>query len=345
MEPATLTNLLGLGLGLLYGFIANRSGFCFLAGVRALAAHESNRQLRSFTLAMMSALALTQLLVAYAGLDNLDESVYLAAAPNLVVIVIGAAIFSLGMVLANGCPNRHLVLLGEGNLRSLMVLLVLGISAYMTFKGLFALPRMDLGEATALDIGVRDLPQALELLGLPAARLVAVIAILLLLGVFLFCSGWFKPHNLAKSWDGLIIGACIASAWYITGVLGIDEFDPQPPESLTFTVPMGEALLYLMTFTGSTLGFMTSVIGGVLVGSLGNALLSGRFELRAFDNGSGQMLRMLFGALLMGIGGVMALGCTIGQGLSGLGALSIGSLVAMATFYLFTYWLLRRLGK
>ena len=341
MEAATLANLLGLALGLVYGFIANRSGFCFFASVRALVEHRPNRQLRSFVLAMITALVGTQILVSFGGLNNLHSSVYLATAPNLIIILIGSAVFSLGMVLANGCPNRHLVLLGEGNLRSLPVLLVLGVSAYMALKGLFAIPRIQLGEVTRLDIGARSLVEVLSGLGLPAAQLISVLILTLVLVVVLLRVGKLSRSNALQSLDGLVIGGCIAAAWYITGVAGFDEFDPQPPEALTFTVPVGDSLLYLMTFTGSTLGFITAVIGGVLAGSFMHALIGRKLQLRGYD-GPGHMLRMLLGAMLMGVGGVTALGCTIGQGLSGFSTLALGSLVATAGIFVFSYWMLRR---
>ena len=127
---------------------------------------------------------------------------------------------------------------------------------------------------------------------------------------------------------GVGIGLLIPLAWIVTGLLGADDFDPVPLEALTFTAPVGEALQYLMTYTGASLDFGILVVGGTLLGAATLAVLRRDVRLEAFAT-PGQLLRYLSGAALMGFGGVLALGCTIGAGLSGVSTLSLGSMIAL----------------
>jgi hypothetical protein len=127
---------------------------------------------------------------------------------------------------------------------------------------------------------------------------------------------------------GTIIGLLVVIAWYLTGVIGNDDFDPVQVTSFTFIAPVGESLQYLMTFTGSSINFGISTVGGVIFGSFLTALLSKEFHLEAFSN-AGDMVRHIMGGIMMGVGGVLALGCTVGQGITGMSTLAIGSVLAL----------------
>ena len=117
------------------------------------------------------------------------------------------------------------------------------------------------------------------------------------------------------------------AGWIVTGVLGADEFNPVPLASITFVAPVGESLQYLMTFTGSTINFGIAVVAGVIIGSFLMAVATGTFLVESFADRI-DLVRHLYGAALMGAGGIMALGCTIGQGITGMSTLSAGSVVA-----------------
>jgi len=117
-------------------------------------------------------------------------------------------------------------------------------------------------------------------------------------------------------------------AWYVTGVIGFDDFEPTPLASFTFVAPVGESIQYLMTFTGSTINFGIAVIGGIIIGSFIAAKSSGEFRVEAFTDAD-DMVRHMVGGSIMGIGGVMALGCTVGQGITGMSTLAIGSVLAL----------------
>ena len=127
---------------------------------------------------------------------------------------------------------------------------------------------------------------------------------------------------------GISIGLFVVAAWYITGNIGFNEFEPVPVESFTFVAPVGETLQYLMTFTGSTIKFGIAAVLGVIAGSFLFGLLSGRFRIETF-NARQDMVNHMIGGALMGFGGVLSLGCTIGQGVTGMSTLAAGSVIAL----------------
>jgi uncharacterized membrane protein YedE/YeeE len=110
--------------------------------------------------------------------------------------------------------------------------------------------------------------------------------------------------------------------------MGFDDFDPVRLESYTFIAPTGESLMYLMTFTGSTIDFGIAAVGGVILGSFLYAVISRKFRIETFTD-RGDMLRHIAGGIAMGFGGVLALGCTIGQGVTGMSTLALGSLLSL----------------
>jgi uncharacterized protein len=309
-------------IGLCFGAAGQATGFCLMRGLANSWIHGDTRKLRGFVLAMAVALLGSQALAA-AGLVSLGASHYASPTPSWLAIPLGGALFGYGMTLANGCGARALVLLGSGNLRSFVVLTCLGLAAYMALSGVLAPLRIWLEGMTTLALPVQDLPGAI---GAPAWITALGLGGILL--AWAFSSAAFRTSP--RDWlGGLIIGLLVPAGWYATGVLGHDDFEPVRLASLTFIAPIGESLQYLMLSTGTRLGFGVSVVGGVMVGALAMALLRRDFSLRAFD-GPGQMLRSMAGGALMGIGGVMALGCSIGQGLSGVSTLALTAFPALA---------------
>ena len=127
----------------------------------------------------------------------------------------------------------------------------------------------------------------------------------------------------------VVVGLCVAAGWWVTGVLAVDEFSAEPPVSLRFVAPVAESLVYLMTWTGSHADFGIASVGGVLLGAFASAALRGGLQLRAFEDRY-DLVRYLTGGALMGVGGVLAMGCTVGQGLTGVATLSLGSFLALA---------------
>lgn len=335
MNELNVTTIVGLGgfiIGLVFGAVAQRTNFCTMGSISDLVLMGDGRRFRAWLLAIAVAIIGTQALY-FAGSVDINKSIYLSANLGWLGAIIGGAMFGFGMTQTGGCASRTLVRLGGGNLKSLIVIVVLGIFAYTTLRGLLALPRLQI-ETTNIDLAVRGLHnQNLgemmgAAIGIPAAlaRAVAGAALALLFLVICFRDTSFRrsPENIAA---GLVVGLCAIGGWVVTGILANDEFNPVQLASVTFVAPAGESLQYLMTFTGSTINFGIAVIGGVIVGSFLMAMATGSFRVESFVDRQ-DLIRHLGGAMLMGAGGVMALGCTIGQGVTGMSTLSLGSLIA-----------------
>ena len=129
---------------------------------------------------------------------------------------------------------------------------------------------------------------------------------------------------------GITVGLIIPLGWYVTGVLGADDFNPVRVESYTFIAPTAESLMYLLTFTGSTISFGVAAVFGVILGSFLYVVSTGRFRLETFSDRD-DMVRHILGGVFMGFGGVLALGCTIGQGVTGMSTLALGSLLSLVS--------------
>lgn len=329
MESTQLVILTGLVIGLIYGAVGLLSGFCMMSSMRGWLADGDGRLVRSYALAIAVAIAASQFL-AGDGMVDLGKSIYLQSTFSVPVLFLGGLLFGYGMVLSNGCGSRALVLLGRGNLRSFVVVIVLAIAAQMTLKGLIAPARIALIQASQTTAGVNSLPSLLATFGANevVARTLAAAVIVIALVLFAFAHPAFRrsPGQIAA---GVIVGLLVACGWYATGYLGADDFNPVPVTSLTFVAPIADALQYAMLSTGLTLNFGIATVTGVLAGSLVTSLATGRFHLEGYSSPR-HMLRSAGGAALMGIGGVMAFGCSIGQGLTGMSTLALGSFVAVA---------------
>ncbi|WP_431202071.1 YeeE/YedE family protein [Bradyrhizobium betae] len=335
MESSTQLVILAGLIGLIYGAVGLLSGFCLMNSMRGWLAGGDGRLVRTYALAIAVAIAASQFL-AGSGIVDLGKSIYLQQSFSAPVLFLGGLLFGYGMVLSNGCGSRALVLLGRGNLRSFVVVIVLGIAAQMTLKGLIAPARIALVQASQATVNTNSLPSLLAMVGLGDAvsRALAAAAIVVALILFAFAHPAFRrsPGQIVA---GVVIGLLVAGGWFVSGYLGADDFNPVPVTSLTFIAPIADALQYAMLSTGLTLNFGIATVAGVFAGSLVTALATGRFHLEGYSSPR-HMLRSAGGAALMGIGGVMAFGCSIGQGLTGVSTLALGSFVALAGILLGT---------
>jgi uncharacterized protein len=334
-SAANIVVLAGLVIGLIYGAVGLLSGFCLMSSLRGWWAQGDGRLIRTYALAIGIAVAATQLLAAR-GVIDLGKSIYLQPSFSAPLMFVGGLLFGYGMVLANGCGSRALVLLGRGNLRSFIVVIVLGIAAQMTLKGLIAPPRIALLQASQTAPASISLPALLSALGISEtfARTLAASTISGALTIFAFAHAPFQ-----RAWGqiaaGLAVGLLVAAGWFATGYLGADDFNPAAVTSLTFIAPIADTVQYAMLSTGLTLNFGIAVVAGVFAGSLVTALATRRFHWEGFASPR-HMLRSIGGAALMGAGGAMAYGCSIGQGLTGLSTLALASFVAVAGILLGT---------
>ncbi|WP_417581501.1 YeeE/YedE family protein [Nitrincola sp.] len=319
----------GALLGFAYGAAAQWSRFCFYRGLANLWQQGNSLKLRAFLLAMAVALLSSQLLALQTGL-NLTQTHYHQPSPSLPLLLVGGVLFGYGMHLANACGARSLVLLGSGNLRSLLVLLVLGVSAYATLSGLLAHLRLNLEALTQTRLPSTSIDGLISLMGVSPAfsHWITVLLISGLLAYIALKSA--ELRNSPRDWVGAsLIGLLAAAGWWVTGVVGFDDFDPVRLASLTFVAPIGETLQFAMLSSGMPLSFAILVVTGVIVGSFLRALLAGEFSWQGYESPT-QMQRGILGGMLMGIGGVLSLGCTLGQGISGFSTLALSSVPALA---------------
>jgi len=332
------------GLALVFGVVAQRSRFCTMGAVADVMNMGDWSRARMWGLAIAVAILGFNGMVA-AGWVEARNSIY--AAPRLLWLsaAVGGLMFGFGMVLASGCGSRNLVRLGGGNLKAGVVLLVLGLSGFITMRGLTAVLRVNTLDTVFLELPRgQDLPTLLSVpLGLAppvlAAILGGVLAVLLLVWVL-----WRAEGRTAEVWlGGVGIGAVVVAVWWVSGRLGYVAEDPstlEPAflatnsrrmESLSMVAPVAFALDWLMFFSDKakvlTLGIVSMV--GITLGALGASLAERSFRWEGFGKVE-DLSNHLVGAVLMGVGGVTAMGCTVGQGLSGVATLSLGSFIALA---------------
>jgi hypothetical protein len=317
----------GFFIGIVFGAVGLLSGFCLTSGLRNWWTQSDGRLVRTFALALAVAIAGTQLLAAWGWVD-LGQSIYLQPSFSLPLMLFGGVLFGYGMVAANACASRALVLLGRGNLRSFVVVITVAVTAEMTLKGLIAPTRLAVLHWSQTTLNAVSMPALISGLGIgeSLSRLLAVATISAILLIFAFSSAPFRraPGQVAA---GVAIGLLIPAGWFATGYLGADPFEPVPVASLTFVAPIADSVQYAMLSTGSTLTFGIAVVAGVLIGSFVTAILTGRFAWEGYSS-QHQMLRSIGGAALMGCGGALDYGCSIGQGLTGLSTLAVPSFVA-----------------
>ena len=341
MPEIALTTIVGsatFAVGAAFGWAARSSEFCTMGALSDLILMGDRRRLRAWVLAMAVAMLGSQALQA-AGLVNLGKSIYVSGSIAWAGAILGGLMFGFGMTMAGGCGGKTLVRLGGGNLKSLVVALVIGLFATMTLKGLLAMERIAIEQATAIAparLGATDqsLPALLAAAGLPEGMARPLAVTLLAGAALIWCLKDAAFRVSGRTVGGaLVIGLAIPAGWAITGILGADDFDPVQLASFSFIAPLGDGLMYLMTYTGSTINFGIAAVGGVITGSFLSAWLSGTFAVEGFAD-TADMTRHLAGAILMGTGGILSMGCTIGQGLTGLSTLSLTSILAVGSIIL-----------
>lgn len=333
-------------LAMVLGATASATRFCTMGGVSDWLNIGDTGRLLAWFMAIAVAIGGATLLEA-SGIVSLDATrpPYRATEFAWPRYLLGGFLFGIGMVLASGCPTRNVLRVGSGSLKGLVVLLLVGISAWlMTRTDLYAIvfhswlqhlsvnpgPLQDLGALLAAATGMDRAAARMWLGGL------LVLALL----IPVLRSADFRSHR-GNVIGGVVVGLCVTGAWYLTGgpwgrawqddALWLD----QPPigvgvQSYTFVNPLGETLTFIGN--GGSLQLLTVgmvAVLGVLLGALAWNVLTGRFRWEWFTTRE-DFLRHAAGAVLMGVGGVLALGCSVGQGITGVSTLALGSWLALA---------------
>ena len=315
IEARTLHLIVGILLGLVFGIAAQISRFCLR---RAVAGPKEERQSAGavWLTALAAAIGSFALATSF-GLVDISEHRFFSTDLPIAALVLGGLAFGTGMVLTRGCVSRLTVLSGTGNLRAIFVLLAFAVTAHAALKGVFAPVRTTIGSLTL------ELPFASIAAG-PVSQALLFVAVASL-AAFLALRSESRPRDLLL---GAIIGLVAAGGWMATSVLFFDEFDPLPVQSAAFTLPWSDTLFWTIASSAIPAGFGVGFIGGVLTGSFLSAASRGELELQSFESPS-QTIRYILGGALMGLGGVLAGGCTVGAGLSGVASGSIAATIAL----------------
>ena len=311
------------------GIAAQYGRLCTFAAIEdALIAHDLRRA-RAWALATGIAILATQLL-AFSGAIEIAKSPYSAPRLELLALVTGALLFGFGMALVGTCGFGLLVRAGSGDLKALLTAVVLGMAAFAATAGPLSTLRIPLSQTGVLWLGsAGDGALGTHLgkwVGTGVAAGVALVISSALVAFSISSARVRKKPRLLIA--AVLLGLAVAGGWVVTGVLG-DPFDTQRLESLTFVAPIGRVLLVIMGERVSSAEFAVISVFGVLFGSLLVAALRRELRWEAFDD-QREMRRHLLGGVLMGIGGVLAKGCTIGQGLSAASTLAISAPIAIA---------------
>jgi uncharacterized membrane protein YedE/YeeE len=341
---STLVLWASFGLSVLFGAITQRTHFCTMGAVSDIVNMGDWTRMRMWVMAIGVAMVGFNVMVA---LGWLDASKSIHGGPQFMGLsaLVGGLMFGFGMVLASGCGSKTLVRIGGGNLKSLVVFIVLGVAAFATLKGITAVARVATVDAVSITLASsQDLP---SLLVAPTGLSKGLLAALLGLGLGGLLIVWALARREGRSADNLLaglgVGAVVAAMWWVSGRLGYVAEDSNTlqeafvatnsrrMESLSFVAPVAYTLDWLMFFSDKSKLLTIGVVSvfGVVVGSAAYALLTKSFRWEGFRD-AGDTASHLVGAVLMGVGGVTALGCTVGQGLSGMSTLSLTSFVAMA---------------
>jgi len=347
MNPATLVVWGGFLLAFVFGVIANRTNFCTMGAISDVVNMAHWGRARMWLLTIAVAIAGANLLY-YFGLIDLSKSIYHRPQLPWLSLLLGGLLFGVGMTMSGGCANKNLVRIGGGSLRSVVVLVFMGISAYMTLKGLFGQWRSSYLDPVAIDLAAlgfksQSLPQILgKLTGLADKTALLLTTAVLVLGIlgFVFKDKRFRGNTLQMT-GALVLGGLVVAAWYLSGHLGYGEnpdtletvyfaTNTRTIESFSFVAPIAYSLELLMRWTDTTLRVTLGIatVLGVVLGSFAYAQVSRTFRWEGFAS-TEDLGTQLTGALLMGFGGVTAVGCTVGQGLSGVSTLALGSFLAL----------------
>jgi len=365
-DPAALASTVVWGafaLAFVFGAVANKTHFCTMGAVSDVVNMGDWNRMRMWLLAIAVAIAGASVLQ-LAGWVDVSKSIYAVPRFTWLSYVVGGALFGVGMTLASGCGSRTLVRIGGGNLKSLVVAIVLAISAYMTLKGLFAVFRVAaLDPVGATFSGPQDLPSLLApALGVGRNTLLVSLAAVIVAGllVFIFKSRDFLTFDNVLG--GTVVGLVVVGCWILSGHVGHLPEDPATleekflatnsgrMESFSFVAPFAYLLELLMLWSDKsrTVTVGVAAVLGMLAGSFAWSLASRSFRLESFRDAE-DLISHIAGAVLMGFGGVLALGCTIGQGISGVSTLALGSFLAFfaivvgaAATMKFQYWRLTR---
>lgn len=326
LGEANTVALIGLAGGLMLGLAARLGRFCTLGAIEDLLYSSDDRRMRMWGIAISTAIIGTHLAMS-AGLLNGAETVYLDRVWNPAGSIIGGLLFGYGMALSGNCGYGALARLGGGDFRAFLIVIVMGLSAYFVLSGPLAHARVWLFPVQTGAAHPQGFSQLFEhIWGIPAAVSGVVIGGSILL--ISLANGRMLRSPSHVFW-GFVVGAAIVSGWVGTYWVASVGFDAEPIETHSFSGPVGDTIYYAMTASGNTLSFSVGSVVGVVVAAWIGSLAKGHFRWEACDDPR-ELKRQLLGASLMGPGAIVAVGCSVGQGISAFSVLAYSAPLTFA---------------
>lgn len=327
LGEANAAALIGLIGGIALGLAARIGRFCTLGAIEDALYSSDDRRLRMWGLGIGTAVIGTHLILS-TGLLVAADTVYLTQSWTPLATVIGGLIFGYGMALAGNCGYGALARLGGGDLRSFVIVIVMGLSAYVVMSGPLAHLRVWLFpvEPAATPQGLSQLAAGF---GIPP-----IVSGLVLGGLILAVSLSSREMLRAPGhlfW-GVVVGLAVVSGWAGTAWIAQAGFGNEPVESHSFAAPIGDTIFYAMTASGNTLSFSVGSVAGVLIGACLGSFFKGHFRWEACEDPR-ELRRQILGAAFMGTGAILAVGCSVGQGLTAFAVLSYSAPVAFASIF------------
>jgi len=317
--------LAGLGAGVVLGLAARLGDFCTLGAIESAAYGDDQRRLRLWGVVLGTAIIGTYVGHA-AGIVDIGATIYHQIAWNPAASIVGGIIFGYGMAMAGNCGFGALVRFGGGDLRSLVVVVVMGIFGFVALSGPLApLRQMVFPQADAQ--GPNGIANDLAALTGSSPLVIAVVIAVGLL-IWALSHAPLRTAPLQLAW-GVAAGLAVVWSFVATSWLAQESFGEVPVEGLSFTAPLGRTLIWMMTSTAGGLSFSVGAVLGVMFGALAGSIWRGLFRWEACEDPR-ELGRQVSGAALMGIGGVVALGCSVGQGVSGFATLAWSGPVTLA---------------
>ncbi|GFE49654.1 hypothetical protein So717_14070 [Roseobacter cerasinus] len=328
LGEANATALIGLGGGIALGLAARIGRFCTLGAIEDMLYGADDRRLRMWAIAIGVAIIGVHVAVS-AGLFSSAETAYLDQVWNPLGTIIGGLMFGYGMALSGNCGYGALARLGGGDLRSFVIVLVMGLSAYFVMSGPLAHARVWL---FPVETGASP-PQSLTFLagalGVSPWITGSVVGGALLLLAF---SKAEMRHSYGHIFWGVVVGLAVVSGWLGTYWVATTGFDAEPIETHTFAAPIGDTIIYGMTASGNALSFSVGSVLGVIIGAAIGSSSKGHFRWEACEDPR-ELRRQILGAAIMGPGAILAVGCSVGQGISAFSLLAFSAPVAFVAIF------------
>lgn len=330
LSDTGLVLLAGFVSGSLLGLAARLGRFCTLGAIEDHLYQGSDIRLRMWGLAIAIS-GLLAFSASAAGLFDPSQTIYHLAPFSPLAHIIGGLMFGYGMSLAGNCGFGALARAGGGDLRSFVIVLVMGVTAYIMLSGPLAGLRLAFLETTAIETTAKGYADIFaKLTGL--SPMMSGLAICALITIAALSSRDFISNRTALFWS-VMVALAITLGWLATYYVAQTGFNNQPVISHTFTAPLGETMLFLMTSSGGGFSFGIASVFGVLAGAFCGSLIKGHFRWEACEDPR-ELRRQFLGATLMGFGAVLALGCTIGQGISAMSVLALGAPLTLGAIYI-----------